>query len=84
MDKLIKNETNRYAKRFYEQINNAGYKLIKGEFFKNVSTPTQVKCNKGHVYETKPSYFKYGYRCKICRKESYENRFYNLLKEEFL
>ena len=64
---MIENETNKYAKQFYELLLKEGYNLADGDKYEKAKTKVKFICDKGHEYITTPSSFKSGYRCGTCK-----------------
>lgn len=50
-----------------EYIENNGYELLSSEYEK-VSDYITVKCDKGHIYDTKFANFQQGKRCSYCKR----------------
>jgi len=50
-------------------INSIGYTLL-STGYEGCLYPIDIKCDNGHIYKTKFSYFKQGNRCPICFNES--------------
>lgn len=65
----------KYVRSFDFDILTPKEEYIDGE---NIVT---LKCNKGHIYETKLHYFYNGNRCPICRKSKGESRISKFLKD---
>lgn len=74
---LIKNESNRYAKRFYALLLDEGYKIANGNRYTNAHTHVFIRCDKGHgYYEVMPTNFiSQGSRCPMCMGENNRKKF---------
>ncbi|MGU9057084.1 hypothetical protein ACV3WB_06135 [Clostridium perfringens] len=66
---------------FIKQVNEEGYRLV-GEYV-NARTKVKLKCDKGHIYEVKPSDFKKGHRCPICNIISHGEELTRKILEEY-
>jgi len=83
VEQLIKNETNKYAKRFYENLYKDGYILTGNNYYEKSGIHVEVRCNEGHVYKTKPEVFNQGYRCLKCANEKIKQKTIEKYKEKF-
>ncbi|RWR06754.1 hypothetical protein QNH23_06495 [Siminovitchia fortis] len=82
---LIENESNRFAKEFYQSLLSDGYSLSGDSRYKTSKDRVMVTCPKGHTYGVTPYKFKLGRRCVECHLENkrlhFANEFYENLKE---
>lgn len=86
MEKLMRKETDWYAKRFYEKLKKEGYNLVGDTQYINSATHVRIKCPKGHVYKVRPACFNQGRRCRFCyqeeKRKKHARKFYELLHKE--
>ena len=57
METIIKEGVNKYAKKFYENLLAANYKIANGDCYKDARSHVAIECPKGHVYQTTPDNF---------------------------
>jgi hypothetical protein len=56
-------------KEMVEKIS-PGYKLL-SKFYKNITTPITIQCDKGHIYKTTYGSVRQGCKCTECNKEKW-------------
>lgn len=90
MEKLIKNESNKYARNFYVNLYKEGYSLLGDSRYHGVRGYVDTICPKGHIYTTTPENFNsVGTRCSTCsgykRKttEQFKQEIYELVGDEY-
>lgn len=71
METIIKEEINKYAKKFYENLLADNYKMANGDYYKEARSHVAIECPVGHVYQTTPDNFngskrRKGKRCARC------------------
>ena|SRR5699024_6142198 len=81
VEQLIKNEKNKYAKRFYNQLHDDGYRVVGDSRYTGANYHVKVKCKRNHVYKVAPKDFNSGKRCRLCISSRVEERFYKNIKQ---
>lgn len=82
MEELIKNETNKYARKFYEYVDSQGYTVTEGSFYKRAKEYIELVCPNNHIYGVFPDAFKRGKRCVHCLRERQKESVFNRIESQ--
>lgn len=90
MERLIKETTNKFAKRFYETLESRGYKLRNGARYVNAVEKVPITCPNGHERDMAPYSLNKGHNCKVCsdseinakEKDNFKKRFVRFINNE--